>query len=232
MKECTSEDWEKDTRNLNWERVQVHNKLVTIIRETLTSGKILEVGAQSGLDAEYLSDKGYQLTTVDYNQEAIYLLKQREGVKVVKADGLQLPFKDESFNLVYSQGLIEHFREPELNTIVEEQKRVAKKGGYVLIDVPNTLSLNTIPKQILIALGKWQVPWETQYTSKELRFLGEQHGLEFVKLYSGGYDRFVGEKVERLLSRSFGESFKRLEDNYGHYFMKCIGILFKKPSPI
>jgi SAM-dependent methyltransferase len=231
MKECTATNWEHNTKTLNWDRVRLHDKLVSVIQETLTSGSVLEVGAQSGLDAEYLADKGFQVKTVDYNPEAIRLLHQRRGLEVVMADGLSLPFSDESFDLVYSQGLIEHFRKPDLGLLVDEQKRVTKTDGYVLIDVPNTFSLNTIPKQVLIAMGKWIVPWETQYTARQLRTLGEQHGLEFVKLYSWGYDKFIGERMERILSRYFGESFRRFEDNYGHYFKKCIGLLFQKPTP-
>ncbi len=231
MKECTKLDWERNTQALDWQRVRVHDKLVAVIKETLGSnGSILEIGPQTGLDSECLALSGYNVSVVDYNGAAIELLRQREGINPIIGDGRELPFKDSSFDLVYSQGLIEHYIGSDLSALVEEQKRVIRPGGYVIIDVPNTLSLNTIPKQVLIALGKWIVPWETQYTPRQLKDLGEKHGLEFVRGYAWGYDQFVGERIKSVLARLFETSFRQFEDKNGHYFMKCVGAVFRKSS--
>lgn len=231
MKECTALDWERNTQALNWQRVRIHDKLVAIIKETLGSkGSILEVGPQTGLDAECLAHMGYDVSVVDYTRAAIEFLKQRERINLIMGDGRELPFKDSTFDLVYSQGLLEHYIGSDLSNLVDKQKRIVKPGGYVIIDVPNTLSLNTIPKQVLIALGKWIVPWETQYTSRQLRQLGERQGLEFVRGYAWGYDKFVGGRIESVLARLFGTSFRQFEDKNGHYFMKCIGAVFRKSS--
>lgn len=228
MKICTREDWEKNTRQLNIERIKVHKELTSLIKSTLSSGSVLEVGAQSGIDAEYLGACGYDVTAIDYCYNAISILIKRHNIKVLMAEALQLPFKDFTFDLVYSQGLIEHFRGKELNVLLYEQNRVLKNGGYLVIDVPNTYSYLTPIKQILILLNKWIVPWETQYTLNKLKHLGEEHGFIFKSSYSWGYDKYVGEKIRNNLG-CFKKIIEKLEKSKGHYFMKCIGALFQKP---
>ena len=52
----------------------------------------------------------------------------------VVADGARLPFKDETFDAVICEAVLEHVPEPRL--IVEEIRRVLKKGGYACAAVP------------------------------------------------------------------------------------------------
>ena len=155
-------------------------------------------------------------------------IKKRKNLHVVKADAVNLPFPNSYFNLTYSQGLIEHFRKKELDIIMQEQKRVTKKEGYILIDVPNSLSLYTIPKQFLIMMNKWIVPWEIQYSLKKLKNLGEDHNLKLVKSYAWGYDKLIGKRIEKVLTHFLNGSLRDFEDTKGHYFMNCIGAVFQK----
>ena len=229
MKTCSQKDWDINAQNLNPDRIKINVKLIKAINNLRSSGDILEIGAQSGIDAEYLSDKEYNITALDYSRESIQLMKKRRLTKIVRGDALKLPFPDNSFDLTYSQGLIEHFRQPELSKIIQEQKRVVKENGHIIIDVPNTFSLNTIPKQILIKLNKWIVPWETQYTSKQLKKIGIENGLEFHSIYSWGYDKYIGERIRNKLT-FMEEKIQKFENYAGHYFMKCIGAIFRKSS--
>ena len=57
------------------------------------------------------------------------------GVKAVVFDGCALPFRDKSFDVIYSMGTIEHFDETE--QAVSEMARVLKPGGCAIIGVPN-----------------------------------------------------------------------------------------------
>ncbi len=228
MKECTVDDWAANTRRLSFNRVHVHATLVTLVEDLFPKNEasILEVGAQTGIDAECLADLQYDVTAVDYNAEAMKLLQLRRKINSVRADGFALPCSDRSFDLVYSQGLIEHFSDTDVNRLVQEQVRVSRM--YVIIDVPNTYSLNTIPKQMLIALGKWIVPWETQYTYGELREVGQRNGLMLGREYVWGYDKYIGERLERVMRMLSGTRFGVIEKKFGRYFQKCIGAVFEK----
>ena len=53
----------------------------------------------------------------------------------LQADGMQLPFADNSFDLVLSSEVIEHILEPE--HFVQEIARVLKPDGYLLLTTPN-----------------------------------------------------------------------------------------------
>lgn len=59
-----------------------------------------------------------------------------------------LPFKDNSFDLIFSIETLEHILYPD--KFIEEAKRVLKPGGDIIFDTPN---LNSWSNRILIMLG-------------------------------------------------------------------------------
>jgi predicted SAM-dependent methyltransferase len=62
-------------------------------------------------------------------------IRKTDLVDIV-ADARVLPFKEESFDLVYSSHLIEHFRHYEVKNVLKEWIRVLKRGGTVEIRCP------------------------------------------------------------------------------------------------
>lgn len=89
------------------------------------------------------------------------------AVRMISGDGFILPFADDSFDFVYSLGLIEHFPEMESAKLVNEHVRVCKPRGSVLISVPNWFNLpHTLSKWIQ---GKnYRYYPERSYTPKRL----------------------------------------------------------------
>jgi ubiquinone/menaquinone biosynthesis C-methylase UbiE len=228
MKECKPSDWDRHANTIDLTKLNIHDSLVKTILSTLNTGNVLEIGAQSGIDAEFLASSGLNVTAMDYSDVAIRLLRGRRGIEICKADALSMPFSDNSFDLVYSQGLLEHFREPQLTKLMKEQKRVVKDGGHVLIDVPNSRSLPTVVyKQLRMALDRWIVPWETQFSSSGLRRLGEKHDFFFEKMYSYGYIPLIGRKLDAAMNFCFRESYREFEKKFGSFYQPCIGILFR-----
>lgn len=103
--------------------------------------KILEVGSGSGAMAVFLSWLGFEVTSIDIDPEVITKAeleakKINGNVKFMVADGFNMPFKDDSFDLVIHQGLLEHFSDKEIVSLITEQLRCAPK---VLFSVPNHL---------------------------------------------------------------------------------------------
>lgn len=145
--------------------------------------KVLEVGAGTGRDTDKLAARCGYACALDYSEESLKLMSSslHNPVAVVCGDALNLPFADGSFDVVFHQGLLEHFRNP--GDLLDENVRVLKEGGILLVDVPQRYHYYTVLKHILIAIGKWFAGWETEFSVKQLNRLLEARGLEIVDVY-------------------------------------------------
>lgn len=189
-KKSTKQDW-----NDFWDRKQnvdeVYSNVDRILNNLkkvtdLKGKKILEVGAGTGRDSFYMSAEGATVYVLDYSPPALKIVQNlnqnnEHGVIPVLADTFHIPAKDETFDVVYHQGLLEHFRNPE--ELLKENERVLKHGGYLLVDVPQRYHYYTIIKHILIFFNKWFAGWETEFSIKELTNLSESLGLEVIHTY-------------------------------------------------
>jgi uncharacterized protein YbaR (Trm112 family) len=61
----------------------------------------------------------------------------------IYADGLCLPFRDDSFDLILSQAVLEHVPDPQL--AVDELHRVLKPGGTMYVEIAFTQPLHAVP---------------------------------------------------------------------------------------
>lgn len=146
--------------------------------------RILEVGAGTGREAHTLAMQGASVWVLDFSPEALRLSRQlSRGPKFARADALRLPFPDESFDLVYHQGLLEHYSDP--MPLLRENRRVLKPVGVVLVDVPQKFHAYTLIKKFLIALNRWFAGWETQFSPREIERIVERAG--FQPIYRYGY---------------------------------------------
>lgn len=104
------------------------------------NAKILDVGCGSGTYAHFWKEQGYNVTGLDISDKSLEITRSK-GVYCVKGDVTKrLPFEDNTFDLVYSDGLLEHFVNPK--PVLEEIFRVSKK--YVLTMVPRITLYNLI----------------------------------------------------------------------------------------
>jgi SAM-dependent methyltransferase len=101
----------------------------------------------------------------------------------VGGDTFCLPFRDETFDIVFHQGLLEHFRPQQAEALLRENIRVLKKNGLLLVDVPQRYHIYTIIKHFLIAIDKWFAGWEREFSLGELRRNMERLGLETIHAY-------------------------------------------------
>jgi SAM-dependent methyltransferase len=183
-----------------------------LAREILADGPVearpvLEVGAGSGRDTLALAQAGAIGVVLDYSPASLALVRnlaRRQGVPVhlVQADALAMPFRDGAFEVVFHQGLLEHFRDPQ--PLLVENARVTRRGGRVVVDVPQTFHLYTVMKQVLIAFGAWFAGWETQFTPRGLERELARAGLAVRRTYGdwmvpGLWYRVLRELLRRTL---------------------------------
>ena len=168
---------------------------------------VLEGGAGSGRDTLALVRAGAMGVVLDYSPASLALVKdlaRRQGLAVhlVQADALAMPFREGTFEVVFHQGLLEHFRDP--RPLLAENARVTRRGGRVVVDVPQTFHLYTAMKQVLIALGAWFAGWETQFTPGHLERVLRHSGLTIRRTYGdwmvpGLWYRVTREGLRRVL---------------------------------
>ena len=95
------------------------------------SSSALEVGCGSGRFLKYLSDKAGFLVGVDPSH-AIYaaddLVGPNENIVLARASANNLPFANESFDFVYSIGVLHHI--PDTFKAMQSCVDKLKKGGY------------------------------------------------------------------------------------------------------
>lgn len=102
--------------------------------------KILDVGCGSGTLAHFWKEQGYDVTGLDISDKSLEITRSK-GVYCVKGDVTKrLPFEDNTFDLVYSDVLLEHFGNPK--PVLAEIFRVS--GRYVLTMVPRNTLYNLI----------------------------------------------------------------------------------------
>jgi SAM-dependent methyltransferase len=164
---------------------------------------VLEVGCGRGATLREFARRGAHTFGLDYSEEALQICAALQAKDRPTADGTfvngdarSLPFPSDSFDFVFSVGLIEHFEEP--LELLFEQCRVLKPEGHLLVQVPQKYSAYTVVKKLFIVLGKWPYGgWETQFSERQLRDLVAEAGLE--AKYVSGYGSFVLAAVRHSL---------------------------------
>ncbi|MEN8209510.1 MAG: class I SAM-dependent methyltransferase [Candidatus Fermentibacteria bacterium] len=176
-------------------------------RMNLTGSIVVEVGAATARDSVILAENGAVSVALDYSHEALRLAREaaeRAGVQLllVCGDALALPFRDKTIDLVFHQGVLEHFRDP--MPLLRENVRVVKVDGTVLVDVPQTVHIYTLIKKILIAMNVWFAGWETQFTADELARLLKEAGLNPEHTYGRFFSPSLAYKIFRELLMKLG----------------------------
>ncbi len=175
MRLSTPEHWDRywterddsiDEVYTNDERIQAQIKEIS-----LAERYVLEVGAGSGRDSIEIARQGGKVIVLDYVFSSFSVIqpKAREAgcqVWCVCADAIQMPFREGAFDLVFHQGLLEHFRDPQ--PLLRENFRVTRPGGFCLVDVPQRWHPYTAAKHIMIVLNRWFAGWETEFSPREL----------------------------------------------------------------
>lgn len=104
--------------------------------------KILEGGCGTGRESMYMALKEGNLTSVDITDESIKIAKEqskkynfKNEIVFIKASVLDLPFENNTFDIVISSGVIHHTPDP--NKAFSELARVLKKNGTFILYVYN-----------------------------------------------------------------------------------------------
>lgn len=183
--------------------------------------RVLEIGVGLGTDHVRFARAGAEVTGVDLTPNAVEMVGRRlafEGLSsdLRVADAERLPFGDDSFDIVYSWGVLHHT--PNTPRAVSEAVRVLRPGGRLCIMLYARHSwvsyglwvrqglLKGRPQRTLadVLAHHMESPGTKGYTKGELRgMFGVLDGLEIKKLATP-YDSVFAPGVARLTGRQLG----------------------------
>ncbi len=98
----------------------------------------LDVGCGTGEYIKFFKNIGYNIIGIDFSSYAAKVSNQ------INASALAIPFKDNTFDSIYSIHVVEHLTHNELIKFLKEAKRVLKKNGRIFIVAPNKYAIGKL----------------------------------------------------------------------------------------
>jgi len=190
---CWGNLWLKDkyyaSHDISMETDGISQLFLRALNGVKENSSMLEVGSGPGTRSIPIAkEKQIQLSLIDILPSAHSLAQKRAdryGVlaKCIVADGLNLPVADDSYDVVVSIGLNEHFYNEERSKIFQEMWRVTKKGGKTVVIVPNLLGIIGIEQAVKEINGTWTFGPAKLFDKKELRGKMELNDFEKIELF-------------------------------------------------
>lgn len=119
------------------ERDYLDPKIASVVENLAKNNNlktILDVGCGTGKLVEYLNSRGFVVKGCDP-----YIKSKKRNV--IEGAATNLPFKDQSLDLITSVSVIEHLTKSEVVKFLNEAGRVLKSGGYIFLVTPNYNSI-------------------------------------------------------------------------------------------
>lgn len=189
-----------------------------ILRQLPEDAAVLEIGCGNGAWLRLLRERHPKLKAfgLDVSSEAV-AISTGHGIQPTLGDARNMPYPDDTFDLVFSFGTIEYF--PETERAVWEHIRVMKPGGFVWIEIPNRWSLQGLeaaisnarhhrdPYERMVEQGKW-------YCCRELKRMAKYYPVKkHIRIQGGGpvvpyfrYFWFLDPIFPGFIRRFFGGS--------------------------
>lgn len=116
---------------------------------------ILDVGCGGGFLANVLAEHKYRVTGLDASPESLRVAKAHDGtgtVNYIEGDAYEMPFPDQSFEVITAMDFLEHVDQPE--KVVAEISRLLKPGGVFIF---HTFNRNFLAYIVIIKFVEWFV---------------------------------------------------------------------------
>lgn len=141
---------------------------------------VMEAGCGAGRFARWFEARGAEVTLFDMSPSALGLSRElvEDPAGSVQGDLRSTPFPDGAFDVVFNEGVIEHFDGDERQGVVDEMVRVTAPGGRIAVIVPNRWAVPyRLNKWVEQRRGTWQWGYEQPFSAGELRERFERAGV-------------------------------------------------------
>lgn len=188
--------WNRPVDPANRDRIAATLRLVPD-----DAASVLDLGCGQGVVTNHLSPR-VKTTAFDLSAEALGKVDPRAAR--VQGSGLQLPFRDKSFDLVLASEVIEHFPDAQQAAILAEIARVARR--YILIGVPADEDI----AGATVVCAQCGTPYHVNhhYRSYSAPLMQGLTGWPLVTLGACGGSRALVQPALRKLGRAVGGTFE------------------------
>ena len=202
----TMDNWDVHWKNTNMSSFGItslalgfhHSTIFKIYDRFLNKVKMdspdqIELGCGTGELALRIYKKyGGSVTLVDRSDVALRraqenLQRNRIKAKVLKRDLFKFS-SQKKYDIVHSEGLIEHFLGDEQKKIVKAHIKCLKKDGYLIISVPRPAWYYKIWKWSSEKMGTWPFGFESAMDKSRLKEVLESCGLKVLDYLN--YNRY------------------------------------------
>ena len=179
--------------------------------------KILNIGAGTGNDIETIKKFG-QISVLDIDKKVLDLIPNNLVKEKVIADACNLPFDNNSFDLVVSFDVLEHIKND--NQAVLEIKRVLKFNGLFVFTVP--------AYNFLFSSHDRYLEHFRRYNKKQIQKL--LNSFDKIELGNWFFTLFLPISVHRLINKNNNYKLikiSKITDFFGNKILKLENLLFK-----
>lgn len=169
---------------------------------------VLDVGCATGKLLERLaSEKECQTVGIEMDKTLAEQARPRcHQLLVGNIETMDLPFREEQFDVIVFADVLEHLREPE--TVLKRMRTFLKRDGYLLLSIPN---IAFVTARLNLLLGRFEYASYGIMDRTHLRF-------------------FTSATARRLVTESgfrirFVEGYNQVRDRY--FLMRPLGRIWK-----
>lgn len=204
------------------------------IDQSLADGStVLEAGCGTGQTLARLSTR-CETVGLDISRAALNLARS-SCKNPIHGSIFEIPFKDNTFDLVYNSGVIEHFVDPTNVNAIREMARVTKPSGRVIIIVPNTLCFwYKMGKTMAVMLKNFEFGYEEDYTPERLNNATMRAGLIVEQMFGLQALPPLATNDREVLSAGLRKKIGSVEKlfPFRHYYAYTVGIIARKTGKL
>lgn len=180
-----------------------------LIQQYSTGNSLLDYGAGKGDFASYMIKSGFEVSGFEPDSEARDLASKKNQINLIDSVD-RIP--DHSIDTITMWHVLEHIPNP--NDIIQQLLRKLKKGGTLIIAVPNYNSFDGSH------YGKYWAAYDvprhvTHFVVESMRFLLKQHGLKIIQTkpmwFDSTYVSLLSEKYKALDSGHYPNILNQLK---------------------
>ena len=197
----------------------LHHETLTEILEKIPTDNVLEVACGTGHTSELLSNLNIDFIACDLTPAMMNKAKERLAGKSVfpkfmEADAFNLPFEDNSFDLLISTRFLHLFKMDKQEELFAEFNRVLKPGGHLIVDFDNWTSrwIMAVP-YLLYNLIRYQriAPFSIYNKIAKTKSMLFKNGIRPIQTHGiGGTHLFLPALISFKLGLKLGQAHKKI----------------------